>query len=87
LTEQHNPAQPSKHEHRLSSVMGQKLTGHAMTLIIGAAEADAEYEALNELGFVTVSETILPRNSSGQFVMQRSVPWERVGSPTVGLAV
>jgi len=39
--------------------MGQKLTGRATALIIAAVEADAEYYALHDLGFVTVSETML----------------------------
>ena len=42
------------HEHTLFSVMGQKLTGHATALIIADLEADAEYYALHELGFVDV---------------------------------
>ena len=48
----------SKQEHNLFSVMGQKLTGHATALIIAAVEADAEYYALHDLGFVTVSEDL-----------------------------
>ncbi len=51
--------QPSKQERRLFSVMGQKPMGHATALIIAAIEADAEYYALHELGFVTVSATML----------------------------
>ena len=47
------------HEHTLFSVMGQKLTGHATALIIADLEADAEYYALNELGFVASSDTTL----------------------------
>lgn len=39
--------------------MGQKPMGHATALIIAAIEADAEYYALHELGFVTVSATML----------------------------
>jgi len=35
--------------------MGEKLAGPATALIIAATEADAEYHALHELGFVTVS--------------------------------
>jgi hypothetical protein len=50
--------QPSKREHNLFSVIGQKTTGHAIALIIAAIEADAEYYALHELGFVTVSATM-----------------------------
>ena len=61
--EQNDPAQPSRQEHSLFSVMGQKLTGHATALIIAAIEADAEYYALHELGFVTVSATMLVSDS------------------------
>lgn len=43
--------------------MGQKPTGHATALIIAAIEADAEYYALHELGFVTVSATTLVSDS------------------------
>jgi hypothetical protein len=50
-------------QHSLFSVMGQKLTGHATALIIAAVEADAEYYALHDLGFVTVSETALVSDS------------------------
>jgi hypothetical protein len=39
--------------------MGEKLEGHATALIIAAIEADAEYFALDELGFVAVSATVL----------------------------
>ena len=55
--------QPSKQEHSLFSVMGQKPAGHATALIIAAIEADAEYYALHELSFVTVSETVLVSDS------------------------
>jgi hypothetical protein len=55
--------QPSKQEHSLFSVMGQKPKGHATALIIAAIEADAEYYALHELGFVTVSATMLVSDS------------------------
>jgi len=55
--------QPSNQEHSLFSVMGQKSTGHATALIIAAIAADAEYYALHELGFVTVSETALVSDS------------------------
>jgi hypothetical protein len=51
------------HEHTLFSVMGQKLTGHAVALIIAASEADAEYYALHELGFISVSATSLVSDS------------------------
>jgi len=43
--------------------MGQKLTGHAIALIIAASEADAEYYALHELGFISVSATSLVSDS------------------------
>ncbi len=46
LAEQLTPAQPSKQEHRLFSVVGQRLEGGATALIIAATEADAEYYAL-----------------------------------------
>ena len=55
--------QPSKQEHSLFSVMGQKPAGHATALIIASIEADAEYYALHELGFVTVSATTLVSDS------------------------
>jgi aspartokinase len=58
LAEQ-STAQPSKQEHNLFAVMGEKVTGRASALIVAATEADAEYYALQELGFITVSETIL----------------------------
>jgi hypothetical protein len=51
------PDHRSKQEHRLYAVMGQDLAGNATALIIAATEADAEYYALHELGFVTVSKT------------------------------
>ena len=55
--------QPTKQEHRLFSVRGQKPTGHATALIIAAIEADAENYAIHELGFVTVSATTLVSDS------------------------
>jgi hypothetical protein len=58
-----NGLQHSKQERSLFSVMGQTLTGHATALIIAAIEADAEYYALHELGFVTVSATMLVSDS------------------------
>jgi hypothetical protein len=63
LVEQNGPVRPSKEEHSLFSVMGQKLRGRATALIIAAVEADAEYYALHELGFVTVSVTTLVSES------------------------
>jgi hypothetical protein len=68
LEKQIDPVQPSKHEHNLFCVMGQKLTGRATALIIAAAEADAEYYALHDLGFVTVAATTL---------VSESVYWNR----------
>ena len=53
----------SKQEHNLFSVMGKKLTGHATALIIAAREADAQYHALHELDFVTLTETMLVSDS------------------------
>jgi hypothetical protein len=38
--------------------MGEKVTGRASALIVAATKGDAEYYALQELGFITVSETI-----------------------------
>ena len=63
MEEQYDPVQPSKHEYSFFSVMGRKLMGRATALIIAAVEADAEYYALHELGFVTVSETMLVSDS------------------------
>ena len=63
MVEQKDPTQSSKQEHNLFSVMGQKLAGHATALIIAASEADAEYYALHELGFVTLSATSLVSDS------------------------
>ena len=63
FAKRHSPGQPSKQERSLFSVMGQKLTGHAMALIIAATEADAEYYALPELGFVSLSMTSLVSDS------------------------
>ena len=68
MVEQNDPVRPRRCEHSLFSVMGQKLTGRATALIIAAAEADAEYYALNELGFVTVALTTL---------VSKSVYWNR----------
>jgi hypothetical protein len=59
LVEQNDPVRPRS----LFSVMGQKLTGRATALVIAAVEVDAEYYALHELGFVTVSMTTLISDS------------------------
>ena len=63
LVEQNDPVRPRRCELSLFSVMGQKLTGRATALIIAAAEADAEYYALHDLGFVTVAVTTLVSES------------------------
>jgi hypothetical protein len=68
LEEQIDRVRPSKQEHSLFCVMGQKLTGRATALIIAAVEADAEYFALHDLGFVTVAATTL---------VSESVYWNR----------
>ena len=66
MEEQIDRVQLSKQEHSLFCVMGQKLTGRATALIIAAVEADAEYFALHDLGFVTVAATTLV-SESGSF--------------------
>jgi hypothetical protein len=53
----------NKQERSLFSVVGQTLTGNTTALIIAAIEADAEYYAVHELGFVSVSETMLVSDS------------------------
>jgi hypothetical protein len=58
-----SPGPPNKRERRLFSVMGEKLDGPATALIIAAGEADAEYYALHELGFMKVSMTTLISDS------------------------
>jgi hypothetical protein len=58
-----SPGPPNKREHRLFSVMGEKLAGPATALIIAAGQADAEYYALHELGFMKVSMTTLISDS------------------------
>ena len=63
MVKQNEPIRPSKQEHNLFSVIGQKLKGHATALIIAASEADAEYYALHELGFITLSVTALVSDS------------------------
>ena len=51
------PTQGSKQEHVLFSVTGFNPQGHTVALIIAGSEADAEYYALHELGFVKVDDT------------------------------
>jgi hypothetical protein len=63
LPQQPRPGQPSKQEHSLFSVMGEKLAGPATALIIAATDADAEYYALQELSFVSLSMTSLVSDS------------------------
>jgi hypothetical protein len=63
LAEQRDARHASRQEHSLFSVMGQNSTGYATTLIIAATKADAEYHALHELGFLTVSATMLVSDS------------------------
>jgi hypothetical protein len=53
LPKQYNP---SKHEHCLFSVRGQKPEGPTTALIVASTEADAEYYALSQLDFVALSE-------------------------------
>jgi hypothetical protein len=54
---------PTTREHTLFFVMGQTLSGQTIALMIAAIEADAEYYALHDLGFVTVSATTLVSDS------------------------
>jgi hypothetical protein len=63
MPERPRPDQLSKQEHSLFSVMGEKLAGRAMALVIATSEADADYFALHELGFVSLSVTILVSDS------------------------
>ena len=53
------PTQGSKQEHALFSVTGFNPQGHTVALIIAGSEADAEYYALHELGFVKLDNTSL----------------------------
>ena len=53
------PTQGSKQERVLFSVMCFNPQGHIVALIIAKSEADAEYYALHELGFVKVDDTSL----------------------------
>jgi hypothetical protein len=56
-------SQRSKQEHMLFSVIGVKDAKSARALIVAATEADAEYYALHDLGFETVSLTSLVSDS------------------------
>ncbi|MGB9432608.1 MAG: hypothetical protein WBQ89_10230 [Candidatus Acidiferrum sp.] len=59
MADQLSPAQRSAEERKLFSVMGWNVQGHTVGLIIAKSEADAEYYALHELGFVKVDGTSL----------------------------
>ena len=63
MVDQSGAVQCSREEHSLVSVTGQKRTGQATTLIIAATKAVAEYYALHEPDFVTVSATNLVSDS------------------------
>ena len=49
----------SKRMYELFSVVGWRLEGHAIELIIAKSEADAEDYAVRELGFIKVDDTSL----------------------------
>jgi hypothetical protein len=49
----------SKQVHKLFSVVGWKLEGHAIALIVAKSEADAEDYAVRDLGFVKVDNPSL----------------------------
>jgi hypothetical protein len=59
LADQLPPMQSSQQERKLFSVMGWNAQGHTVGLIIAKDEADAEYYALHELGFVKVDGSSL----------------------------
>jgi hypothetical protein len=59
LAEQLPPMHGSKQVHQLFSVVGWKLAGHAIELIVATSEADAEDYAVRGLGFVKVDKTSL----------------------------
>jgi hypothetical protein len=59
LAEQLPPKHGSKQVHNLFSVVGWKLAGHAIELIVAENEADAEDYAGRNLGFVKVDKTSL----------------------------
>jgi hypothetical protein len=63
MAEQKTPAQRSKREQTLFSVVGWKPEGRTVALIIANSEADAEYYALHELGFVQLESTSLVSDS------------------------
>jgi hypothetical protein len=57
--ERPNPANRSTLERKLFSVLGEVAEGRATALIVADDEAAAEYFALNELGFLRVTEAYL----------------------------
>lgn len=57
MAEQLLPIHGSKQVHKLFSVVGWKLEGHAIELIVAKSEADAEDHALLDLGFVKADNT------------------------------
>ena len=59
MAEQRPPMEGSKQVQKLFSVVGWKLEGHAIELIIARSEADAEDYAGRDLGFVKVDKTSL----------------------------
>jgi hypothetical protein len=59
LAEQFNPENCSELVCKLFSVMGQTSEGHATALIVANNDTDAEYYALSELGFISLSQTLL----------------------------
>ena len=59
MAEQPPSVHRSKQVHKLFSVMGWIVQGHAVELIIAETEADAEYYAINELAFVKVDSTTM----------------------------
>jgi hypothetical protein len=59
MAQQSSTDHRSKQEHKLFSVMGWIVQGHAIELIIANSAADAEYYAIHELGFVKVDGTTL----------------------------
>ncbi|HWO33648.1 MAG TPA: hypothetical protein VNO32_33035 [Candidatus Acidoferrum sp.] len=59
MAEQLPPKHGSKQVHNLFSVVGWKLAGHAIELIVAENEADAEDYAGRDLGFVKVDKTSL----------------------------
>jgi hypothetical protein len=59
LAEQLPPMRRSKQVHKLFSVVGWKLEGHAIELIVAESEADAEDYAVRDLRFVKVDNTSL----------------------------